>query len=83
MKIINIIESNRGIIQQVISYVVHEDQLKDEVYSGVINQFLEMVSTKDSKITQDDLDDCLDKQMYYDQNGYVLEIIYSTAIINE
>lgn len=82
MTIINIIESNRGIVQQVISHIVHEEQLADEVYSGVANQFLKMIFTKDPKITQDEIDDCLDQQMYYDQNGYVLEIIHSTEIIN-
>jgi hypothetical protein len=83
MKILNIIETNKGIITQVISYVVHEPQLSDEVFEPALADFLDMVKKHDYLLTEEDLEDISDKQIYYDYSGYVLELVWSTEIINE
>ena len=85
MKIINIIETNRGIVTELISYPIYFEHMTDAVIGKVNEDFASRIKTKLSKhnIEFDDeqIQGYVTDRWFTYSNNYYVEIVSSTEVI--
>ena len=77
MRIINVIETNVGIIENVQSFGVFEEKLVDDVVETAEKFFIEKIKAEEPDIDEDDLEIALDNGTWDNNNGYDISIIWS------
>lgn len=80
MEILNLIEVLGGDISQILSYVVHEEQLKDEVVSTAENDFKKILMEVKG-FEEEDCESIIEDGYYNDDNGWEVYLTWSSEVM--
>jgi hypothetical protein len=83
MQIINIITTNRGIIQNVTSIIIpiQNDDKRGIAIQSANQKFKDMVLTIDNKLNDGELNEFLDDCYYYNLDGDTVDLYWSNDVI--
>ena len=76
MRIINVVEQLNGIISQILSYPVYEEQLVDDVHYEAEKMFMSIINEVKG-IDPEDMDEYVEDGYYDDNAGWTVSLVWS------
>lgn len=76
MRILNIVEQLNGVVSQILSYPVHEEQLSQDVVDSAEGMFKGIINEV-TGIDTEDMDSFIEDGYYTDDNGWELSLVWS------
>ncbi len=76
MRIINIVEQLNGIITQILSFPVYEEQLSQDVVDEAENTFKQIINEV-TGIDTEDMYEFVEDGNYDDENGWSVSLVWS------
>jgi hypothetical protein len=83
MRIINVLKTERGIIEESYSFVINDETKSFDIIKAAEDKFIELVSQEDDELTEKDLYDCLDSCNYSNYDGVSIDIYFSDQVIEQ
>lgn len=76
MRIINVLTIVMGIPSKLISFPIHEEQESEKIIEEAQKIFKVMVKEFDKTVDEDELDECVDEDLW-EGDGYEVHLIWS------
>lgn len=83
MRIINVLKTDKGLIDESYSFVVYDDTKSFDIIKAAEDKFIELVSQEDDELTEKDLYDCLDACNYSNYDGVSIDFYFSDEVIEQ
>lgn len=83
MRVINVLKTNRGIIEESYSFLINDEAKSFDAISAANDKFMELVSEDDPELTEEDLYEHLDSTYYSNYNGLSIDIYFSDQVIEQ
>lgn len=77
MRILNIVEQLNGVVSQILSFPVHEEQLSQDVVQEAESTFKSIISEVMGEIDDETLDSYIEDGNYSDDNGWEVSLVWS------
>lgn len=77
MRILNIVEQLNGVVSQILSFPVHEEQLSQDVIQEAESTFKGIISEVMGEIDDETLDSYIEDGNYSDDNGWEVSLVWS------
>jgi hypothetical protein len=79
MRIINVLEMDKGVPSELTSFPIYEEQLSSDVIEDAENFFIERISAviQPDVLTEDDIEFYLDEASFHNKSGKSIYLIWS------
>jgi hypothetical protein len=83
MRIINVLKTNRGIIEESYSFLINDETKSFDAISAANDKFMELVLEDDPELTEEDLYEHLESAYYLNYDGLSIDIYFSDQVIEQ
>jgi len=83
MRVVNILKTNRGIIEEAYSFLINDETKSFDAISAANDKFMELVSEDDPELTEEDLYEHLESAYYSNYDGLSIDIYFSDQVIEQ
>lgn len=80
-RIINVVESSHGSVQHIKSFLIHEEQLSQDVVEYAEKEFMKIINSKFG-IDESEMDIYLEEGFFeHEESGYLLSLVWSDDVL--